>query len=227
MLDVRRRWHGGVAARIADGFAGGPLEGEDAGPRTAGVFFGVVDGEAGADFCRGFDERNSNDHGGFEFLFTGRTHGGPAPSENVFDEVAHSGLFCFETFDRLGFAHHYYGTVVHGMAGGRGGKNNSIEERDAEAEGRAAGERLHKAAGGGTVEVKLVADADVVGGDDERQAVRDERDVADESLIKDVVDSLAVVVAAVGLARDASFLGGRKVAAGVGLVGFAHVRRLT
>ena len=67
---------------------------------------------------------------------------------------------------------------------GRGRADDAVEQRHAEAEGRAARERLHQAAGDRAVKKKFVADAHVVRRHHEGQAVGDEADVADERFIE-------------------------------------------
>ena len=74
------------------------------------------------------------------------------------------------------------------MAGGRRRKNDAVEQRHVDGERRAARERFHQTAGGGSMEIKFVADANVVRRHDDRHAVRDECDRADERLIENRVD---------------------------------------
>lgn len=75
----------------------------------------------------------------------------------------------------------------------RAGEHEAVEQRDGQAAGGAAGERADQAARGREVDVDLVFDAGVQGRDDERLVVADEPDVADERLVEDGVDLLAVV----------------------------------
>ena len=58
------------------------------------------------------------------------------------------------------------------------------------------------------MDVERVAVASVAGGDDERLAVLDEADVADEAGVEDLVNGFAVVDAAFMLADQASARGG-------------------
>src|ERR1019366_7010924 len=74
----------------------------------------------------------------------------------------------------------------------------------------AVAERVHHAAGGGTVEEDLVAGARVAGGNDVRLAVDGEADVADEALVEDGVDCGLVVHAALREATHGGASGGRK-----------------
>ena len=127
----------------------------------------------------------------------------PASFQHIFDEVAHRRQFCVVAFDDFGFAHHDDGAIVHGMPGGRRRKNNAVEDRHVDREGRAARQRFHQAARSRPVEIKFVADANVVRGHDDGNAVGNERDRADESLIENRVDQFTVLRAAVGFARDA------------------------
>src|SRR5260370_887866 len=85
---------------------------------------------------------------------------------------------------------------------------DAVEQRDAEAERHAAGQRFHQAARRGAVEEEFVADTDVVCWDDEGLAVHDESDVANEGFIENGIDQLAVVASAfapAALALDARF----------------------
>src|SRR5205823_14003722 len=67
--------------------------------------------------------------------------------------------------------------------------NDAIKERDVQAEGRTTRERLHQPARSRTVEKQFVAHTHVIGRHDNRQAVVDERDLADKSFIEDRVRS--------------------------------------
>src|SRR5205085_1536433 len=128
--------------------------------------------------------------------------------------------FAFHDFR---FAHHHHRAVIDGVARRARRANDAIKERDVQAEGRTTRERLHQPARSRTVEKQFVAHTHVIGRHDNRQAVVDERDLADKSFIEDRVDQFAIVAAAVRLAANLGSFGWHKVLHRW----IAHARRLT
>jgi hypothetical protein len=80
----------------------------------------------------------------------------------------------------------------------RAREHDAVDQRDREAGVDAVLERAQRAAGGRAVDQHLVADARLQRRDHGRLAVVHEAEVADERLVEDRVDRVAVVEAAVG-----------------------------
>src|SRR5260370_11292556 len=83
--------------------------------------------------------------------------------------------------------------MVHGVIENGAGEDQSIEQRDRDADGDALIEVAEHAAGGRAVDVKHVSVASERSGDDEGMSVGYEADVAEESFVEDLVDGVAVV----------------------------------
>src|SRR5215469_17719150 len=89
--------------------------------------------------------------------------------------------------------------VEHGTS-----KNQAIQQSNGDAHGRSGCKAAQHAAGGGTVEIKIVADAGEHRGDDEWLAIGGEANVANEGFIENVVNGVAIVNGAMRFAHDPS-----------------------
>src|SRR5260370_39625468 len=98
------------------------------------------------------------------------------------------------------------------MARRRRGAYDAVEQRHAQAKRCTALQGFHQAACRGAVEKQFVTDSNIIRWDQERLAIHDKRDVANEGFIKNAVNQFAVVAAALGLAADFRSFGGGKVA---------------
>src|SRR5215469_4980501 len=84
------------------------------------------------------------------------------------------------------------------------GKNEAIQESDGDAHGHAGCKAAQHAAGGGTVEIKIVADAGEHRGDDEWLAIGGEANVANEGFVENVINGVAIVDGTMRFAHDPS-----------------------
>src|SRR5205807_10170697 len=85
-------------------------------------------------------------------------------------------------------AENYNRAVVHRVIEDGAGQDQSIEQRDRDADRDALIEVAQHAAGGRTVDVEHVSVAAERSGDDEGLSVSDEADVAKESFVENLVD---------------------------------------
>src|SRR4029077_9696958 len=110
------------------------------------------------------------------------------------------------------FAEHDHGAVVHGMMENRARQHESIYQRDGYADVDAFAGGAQHAARGRSMDVELVAEAGITGGNDERLPVDHEADVADVAFIENGVNLLLVVSSALG---ETPHLGSRSGRIGV------------
>jgi hypothetical protein len=89
-------------------------------------------------------------------------------------------------------------------------EDESVDEGNGDAAVNSLFEVAQHAAGGGAVEIELVAFASEERGNDHGLAVDDESDVADEGFVEDRIDGVAIVVAAFGESADTGALGRRE-----------------
>src|SRR5271169_1876079 len=97
------------------------------------------------------------------------------------------------------------------------GEDQSIEQRNRDADGDSLIEIAQHAAGGGAVDVQNVSVASKGCGDDEGLAVDNEADMAKESFIEDLIDGVAVVYRALRFAHYTRAWSWSGVAAGHGI----------
>src|SRR5437868_12288570 len=93
-------------------------------------------------------------------------------------------------------------------------QNQAVEQGDSQAYGHALFQLLQGTAGGGAVNIELVARSAIGRGNDISLAVSGKADVANESFIEDFVSDLAIVDTELWFACDAS--------TGSGSVGLGH-----
>jgi hypothetical protein len=87
-------------------------------------------------------------------------------------------------------------------------EDESVDEGNGDAAVNSLFEVAQHAAGGGAVEIELVAFASEERWDDDGLAVGDESDVTDEGFVEDGVNGGTIVVAPFGESADAGALGG-------------------
>src|SRR4029077_15561194 len=100
-------------------------------------------------------------------------------------------------------AQNYYRAVVHRVIEYGAGEDQSIEQRDCDADGDALIEMWRHGVGGRTVDVKHVSVASERSWDHEGLSVNEEADVAEEGFVEDLVDGVAVVNRALRFTHNA------------------------
>src|SRR6266404_603363 len=120
-----------ITAWIGHGRLRHPFHGNDSGPSGRGIFLVIVNGEAGTNLGRSFDQRHGEDHGALQLLLARRPDGGPAAANHVLDKIAHRPALGSFALNRFRLAHHDDGAVVHGMACGGGGTYYAVKQRHA------------------------------------------------------------------------------------------------
>jgi hypothetical protein len=172
------------------------VERHDARPDVELVVLVVVERWAGADLARALLDRQHEHRGGLELLAGGDADVVPAAGDQPLGERVQRAVALLGVLDRPRGAVQDDGTIVDRVVEGRARQHQAVDERHGEADLRPARERAQHAAGGRAVQVDLVAGAGVERRDDGGATVVDEADVADEAVVEDRVQSLAVVMAA-------------------------------
>src|ERR1700756_1391198 len=86
-----------------------------------------------------------------------------------------------------------YRAIVHRVVEDRTGEHKSVKQRNRNANGNSGAQVLQHAARRRAVNIKVVADATVAGGNNEWLSVDDEANMTNEALVENLVDDVAVV----------------------------------
>jgi hypothetical protein len=124
----------------------------------------------------------------------------------VLDQGAKGGVLLLGIDDQARATQHHHGPVLERMVEGGSCQDDAVQQRDGDAHRHARPQAEPAAAG--AVQVEGLAGARVPGRDHVRLAVHHEADVADEALVEDGVDGVAVVGGPLGQPPDPGPLGG-------------------
>src|SRR5205814_8507349 len=113
-----------------------------------------------------------------------------------------------EALDLDGATDDHRRAIVDRVVERRAGQHQTVDQRHGDAHVDTRRERSQHAAGGRTVDVEVVTDPPVRGGDHERTVLGDEADVAHDALVEDRVEGGAVVAGPLGKPADGG-VGGR------------------
>src|SRR5271165_7388206 len=108
------------------------------------------------------------------------------------------------------FAQRNNGTVIHGVIEDGARENQAVNQCNGDADGNSGAGASQRAAGRGTVKVNGIIYAREQRGNHERLSFGGETDMADETLVQNLVNSFTVVRAAMRFADHTRALGWRE-----------------